>query len=966
MKKAVFAVFAALAASLASFGQSSPAVTQREMVRYVGGVSNALENSGAERLASVSNYFDSVTPAGLSNRVQKVIDGAAFVSNYYFVVEGELVALSNFVGDVSPAGLSNYVDKVNQSIINSLIATTEENDELVAVDGHTLMMTVRQLIDGVITNVPYFHDVEVVSEKGTNKMFQVYDSNCADRPNGMLMSVAEDAWGSAVLLMPTNTFLTFYNGRRVKKSDYAEGEIYWWGRDVYTLLGYWYDHSTVAEFTDSRGETISNAYQTAKIDIYQMNDTGSVYRVTESAVLYSVDTNGFWVVEDEQTNCVYYLRTYLGSDEQWRANIPNDGRVFRKCGYPFDHGEYDDVETRQFNDAYLSIVPREERLSAARKKKARMFPALKAIDPLKVNIPTYPDAPHGCVKVNSYEYWNYDPDEYVASPETCWKVEDWNKVENWVDIPEGKGIQVNVPYQDKVSGEWSTKSRMIKSYDSLKKLLAEHPHSGIPPDYPMPSFDEIKDCDDLGHIWGYKGDGCQCIVCGTTRPHNFEQIDANMCDRCSNKYSGKERTTKAKKALDGNKWAPTGVETDQMCLKKCESNGEHRYWTHKGQQGEQESLFCSCECGYYGPSGIALSHDHESEGDDWHMLDKEYHYRDEYCTRTPCHHKYKRKELHTIDWDTYIRPPEYYDDIFHKVYGKCYYCEYEGDMLEEHQPDPFNHCLCPCGHTQHAYDSWHECGEYMWFECSRCGDKSAYTEIGHFFDPNVEGSDAGHWCECGNVFHYHRFDNTTKECTGGSLIQQDGPQADDYPDAGCGYRKPMQGHRCMGKKDPDNPHHDDDDYSKTGLNGTCGGCGKKPRPEPPDNPDGPDRPDPEYPDPYPDPNPDKSKLKAAYYFITCIEVAGTSGSQRQFVAELGGASTFDATITAADAKVGPFLGRCDTMPDGSLLTIKLAYNPEEREIETKAGKSTEIIYSGEEYFNGTLSTDDNGKKYWAW
>lgn len=485
--------------------------------------------------------------------------------------------------------------------------------------------------------------------------------------------------------------------------------------------------------------------------------------------------------------------------------------------------------------------------------------------------------------VDYEELWPTD-DEHYWSPRWGLPPGAWEDPHNWLSFP----LTGSIEYDD--AGTTRSRDITITSLEMLKRLLGKYGQELIIPPpgnnytYPVLKKYESFECQKFGHVWHQ----CVCTVCSATRDHDFQFEAPNECAKCQNKDTDRKRT-------DSGDWEV--FELDRKCgLHDTQGIVEyHAGWHHVGQGEEAsgwEEYYCSCQCGCFSPSGVALSHDLQPTGEPPEQHDETYHRVYSACSRCP--HRAYKLELHTPDFNDESIQLLFYDKDQHWVVGKCSECEQQLYGLKDHNWGYYGdgedkYCCCPCFFTLEGveydednlplmhttpvyramvnpYDPSRVCeGDPI---CERCRKKmeDAMMEFPpqHYFgyetdgNPDGKGNDSYHYCACGSQVEPHSdefYDDDIRVCgpcgrsrdndgRGGRLgndskTSKDPSKSDptsptDNPNGPYGPKGPFdpRGPWTPNPDDPGNPHGPDD-------------------PDDPDNPDNPEPPEPPFP-PMPD------------------------------------------------------------------------------------------------------------------
>lgn len=398
---------------------------------------------------------------------------------------------------------------------------------------------------------------------------------------------------------------------------------------------------------------------------------------------------------------------------------------------------------------------------------------------------------------------NYYGEDVVPTKDNCWAEpstttdpNDWNKLENWVVLP-----QTTTVYYQADDGLWYPIEKKVRTSEALANLLAGYPDVRIPP-RPWPGFQLVakEDCRRSGdHIYG---EGCECINCGHQRDHAWGNVTDSTCARCVNHYDDYTIDRHGNKKKNGTKDIQCGM-TPKQAGGEVFDLGLHAGWHHQNVEGD-ETHNCSCECGFYAADNHTLPHSFpDVDGmqiDEWSKYDKNgnmdgiHHFALFECVR--CHDARKEiKERHELAVNLEKREPgscEWVDNAFHNAVGYCEKCGFgqsDGEdalILEAHDLD--DECWCELCQTYNHNFHARQCGRYANSYCIECGkeneDGAAGVDRGHDYgvalDEHDEKYRTHHQCYCSlGELQEHTFVNGACEV--------------------CGVRQ-KQGVKCASKK----------------------------------------------------------------------------------------------------------------------------------------------------------------------
>lgn len=498
-----------------------------------------------------------------------------------------------------------------------------------------------------------------------------------------------------------------------------------------------------------------------------------------------------------------------------------------------------------------------------------------------------------------------EPDwEWV--PRVGYDMYDWHNPAYWM-----VAYPINVTITDTDDeGNPITITRTIPNDAAFRALLGGY-EVRIPPvdyNYPQRVPKNKFTCEKYGHVWGH---GCVCTVCGTRREHDIPGVSefAKECGRCKNKLTKKEAVGRDYKV----------IELDEECgeVDATADESKHAGWHHSGPIVDGDGMddpivFCTCECGAFGPENYILNHKLADEPDSVEKYDDSQHISTYTCKRGNCGHRMRKYDWHKV-------PPidseeagasniHYIDDFLHQADGECEVCHAIVSTTVGHLWGYYggkkNKCKCPCQleyedadgdgiplRAMHEWGSAERVNPYNGARvcrsivCTRCGQYGKDNGLGHNITENDTPS-AGHngcnmtdgrpntvngethWCDCAGFEEPHAFsrlgsdDDADEVCDGGGRLE---PPFQNNELGGCGYSRKSRGaDKREGNDSSETDPRGGGDSGSEGGDGQGGGKGNgenPPIPNPGDDDDDDPKPpsdddDPPFPpDPPPPPFP---------------------------------------------------------------------------------------------------------------
>lgn len=414
-----------------------------------------------------------------------------------------------------------------------------------------------------------------------------------------------------------------------------------------------------------------------------------------------------------------------------------------------------------------------------------------------------------------------------ADPEFVYPRANWEDPANWLpEISRDNPLSVSIPVWDAESATWVSRTRRIRSLDTLLGLIASsYPDTRlIAQPWPGYTLTPVKTCRTTGaHVYGAD---CRCIACGHRREHDYGGASATRCARCQNEFD-LYRTERGRFILlarggSGEMCGATPSPDDTDCADLA-LHGGFRDETPPGDAPDP-NFNCSCECGYYSLAANPLAHDWpeadesaiwsptDADGND----DPEYHWRQVACSRCRTATRWTN-EPHDLAVDETRREgdSDYLDDERHNAPGTCETCGRHGLTVEEHERD--ENCRCRwCDRIVHEYRQI-ACGPYSNAYCIHCQQAKNGSAIRHAgwyaFTAGDSRHDTMHHCLCGRAVGDHVFRNHACVDSSG-----DSEHCDNLT-GGCGLndQSGLVSHPCMWKSGDSSSHSGDRSTTFDGL-----------------------------------------------------------------------------------------------------------------------------------------------------
>ena len=726
-------------------------------------------------------------------------------------------AASFVVRAASPAAtqewVKNYIEDEGLTelhrIVESILATSggASTDDEVGKDDDGFFVTNTEIRDGVVTNVKYRVELEVVKSTPTTRVpgARVVRSTNPEIAKNSILAKNGTQYGNHFANLPggfafvlTETDATDWQG------DYKR-----WDANGYYENAANSPNGIIITQHSITGTTVGRFLELTERLVVSNETT----RATLTNATWAVTVDGIVCGDDEHRACWGYGFNFATPDT-WHTQ---SGETLTKYAIK----AMQKVETARF-------VP----FSPLRLFIGTAFADQGTIRPVMNTLPIL-DAPM-CDMVDSFAFaMNGETSEtHTADPSEVPDPNQWNDPNRWFSsfpaspFPLVITVEITQP-----SGQVVQKEMKIRNLDKLKELgVAILSKEWNPPKFTK----KLKDCE-RGHVYGKD---CKCIVCGAQRAHawGWEESGMDECAKCMNEF---DTFTEDRNGVK----IPDGGTTGEKCLHKCTDGDElwHRVWHHTAVE-DTDDFSCDCQCGYYKYPNRRHAHDFSDENtiEEWRDSGDGVHHEAELECHRACGKVKKVKNKHEADTTAplpdgevreYRKIPvkdsegrDSFDIDYHLTQGVCQAngCGFVGWMREKHDLGSGSEA-CYCADCEEYFHDMITvgCGGFVNRYCVRCAYGYNENADRHDFSHAKPGDWEKHTCACGLEKHRHHFDGQ-RRCVGGETA--DGKEIKG--DGGCGYIKKKNdgGHACPlgalgGHGDDDDKHRHND--GRNNLRGSC-------------------------------------------------------------------------------------------------------------------------------------------------